>query len=1783
MNEEEKGNNNIYPNSLKSKIIIKDKLNKILKKMNSEHPLTEFAEDLEYETKGKFTFLELKKILYEKYPKLLQEEKIFLLKYIPLTSIGINQETPFITLLNLFRYFEKIIEEKIFSPSLILYKASEVIKIKYNISTLEFVYSIGLYSSSVINLSEFYTKFARKLNLEHFSCMMIFKGLDYKKNGKIKVKDFIIVLDSYRENSYDNRYLYHRSIKEEEKDARILKLFLDKNSINIDKFFIDGQANIMNYTDIKNNLMKEIINNQNNFRIKEPINEKTIDNVLLSVSKNFKIFKDDLENFMESSKPEVVHKYIKLNDIQKYWIKRYIKILESINISPKMAFDSASQSKSQNLINLEDLKSQLRILLPNGRISISELNNMMDALNVDKNKLIDYSKYEKIIRQIHLDINTEIKSKEELKKTNKDKSSNLWNSGIKSTTYHLLPVKGNYEILISLNRDFKENILFKKIHDDNVSNNFSNNEFKEEKKGQGDRNIDYNNKALNEIKNIKKNNNFGEHTDRHKLITILENFSHPKLSVTCFDFILYLMKNNFSKGRAFEITKYLDMDYDGYISILEILNFVLKDLTFRSTKLLYKYLYLKIYKDLGFSSAEDFFSRYNFNVYDGINVNELTKFYAALKIEQPLIMRSYDELRSIFKPPLIYKYICELIDYYKNDPLINNYDPSEKEEENYSISINDFDLQMKNFIYGLLDKNDSSKDDYTRASRIHQKLESIMKNSVDKMSLSQYNLFFSKPLNMEPILAMNIFQLLKKITPNGEQTLDRNDLIMFLESYSSNSDISNSNLIYNKNKDINSMKSIQKIIEEIESYASPIKFAFESIPFRRSGLIASSELIKYLQIFYGGSVSKNDLIYIIKNLDINKVGFINYNQLQMFLYNFSKKNKYSINIELKLITCNIYKKKYKSGDEYFMNNEFKGIVQNYQRITKKQHAKLFKGLCSSIKNRKELYYYLTRLSGASTYDIRYITDVINGYLEMDYNSIEINDQKNKKEKATKSKTKEDFNEKIPEKKVFEKAVQNINLGDNGNIFMNQLLRQLPEDCQKTIKNYYDYRHLGYIQFPDFINISRDIYGTDINLNYKLCAQYIYKRYIKSPEFVQSYLLKKVNESDITIYLTYDIIYSHFMFAFVNDKFLFEDFYNIYKEKKGKYIGMLKLHSFQQFIFYNNPELKAFPKVDFIKSGKEEINTEDKNIIKDLIQKKLISIREIIDMINMEECDLNKDFTINEEYIKKILYKCFGYIDEEIDTFCNYFLFEKSKFNLKKLFLYDKESKNSKDIILNEEILPKIKEQILNCNIPNYRQYKLKFFKGDFLTINEVYSKFSKLYHLTLFHCLLIVGDEQYLSIDKFFNEHELKDLFPGKEYEPILKTAILRLNKYFEEHKDKLKLFKEIDLDKNGFLSKEEFMTVLNSMEDLNLEDNQKYKLLTLADKNKDGKINSKEFLSFIKSAKYLSSSSATNEMKSTFPNINKKIAYNNSKFIPRLLNDIIIIEKNLEINKKVFTEDNGFLNAIIILQQDILDNFYKFDSVEQDFNIADSEKTGKVSFFKFNSILKKRLFSLKDKNFEKFVDLANEGLDFHIIESLKNIKMIDYKNFLENLANYHEDFKERKSWESDKKDSITMINSDNLKERKEKNAIKLGGNAILVTKVKKNEGDELDDFHHNGQTENKYISDKEENVKDEIEEENKKRKGYYLDEEHKKKNVNESKVSDYNEKIVNEENIDSQKRQINGYNSNNNFEIGKIRESENNGIEEFNDEQKTEEINDNKEEKNNSINMNYKAWQVMN
>jgi hypothetical protein len=192
---------------------------------------------------------------------------------------------------------------------------------------------------------------------------------------------------------------------------------------------------------------------------------------------------------------------------------------------------------------------------------------------------------------------------------------------------------------------------------------------------------------------------------------------------------------------------------------------------------------------------------------------------------------------------------------------------------------------------------------------------------------------------------------------------------------------------------------------------------------------------------------------------------------------------------------------------------------------------------------------------------------------------------------------------------------------------------------------------------------------------------------------------------------------------------------------------------------------------------------------------------------------------------------------------------------------------------------------------------------------------------------------------------------------------------------------------------------------------------------------------------------------------------------------------------------------------------------MEQDFDIADTDKNGKVSYFKFNSILKKRLFQLKDNNFVKMIEFANEGLEQNIIKELNENKIIDYKNFLLNLVNYNEQGKNKRDWEEDEinletnKDTIENEEKEKEKEKLEdenknkENEIKIGSTLIEEQQVKKNEENEYDNFFQN------EIVNKDDNNNDKLEEKE------VIEEKSKneEEKINESEKEKNEEDVINE------------------------------------------------------------------
>ena len=1563
------------------------KLITLLNLMSIELPLNTFAEKIESETGGKFTFKDFYKIINEYYKKLTKKEKKDLIKYISLSAINVNNEKPYISLFSIFNYFINLLNQKIYSPSLILYEISIKLKNVFKKSTLEFFISNKYQASGEINLEELINLFYKQLDLNELTSAIFFNMINYKKKNAIKIEEIILIIDSYRDDNNDDIF------NEKDKNILFLNEIIEKNFVNIDKVFKETEGEYISFDTFKKTIMKEIKKNYKYNKFKDIIDENMFDNILSSLSEDEKIYKKEFKNNYLEAKSKLKNKKVELNITQKYWINKYIDILPLIGMKPYMEFKLISDKNKSNQIEIDELKNQLLNDIVKLKINRNDIENIIKSFDVNYNGTINYLQYEECINQVLKEkeeiMKLELESINYLKNEEDNNITNMWESGIRPYNFYLLPVKGNTVALEKINRNIKDMI-----------SNFNSNQKKEIKIIRPLDNYKTIGTISSDLTTFKRGlsvMNNEDFNDEYYLKSALDNFNFNKNSFPCFDLINHLVeKEDFSNKYAWEIIKYLDEDNDGYINIIDLIKFLLHELKYKATKLVYKYLYIKIYKELKLSSCEEFFKNYNIKLTEIIDVQKLCKFFLDLNIEFPLTKQILDEVKFYNKPPLIYEYLSDLIDGYQNDQYINNLIYEKKNATTKNYNCKNFEQELKRKV-NYLEYKENNKGN-SKENNFEIKLNKILENCDEIMNYSNYKKNFSAPLRLDEFFSLILFQLLKTFSKNGEQQISKTDLLMFFESYSLENNKININKITKSRK-----KDIKEIIKKVEQVGAPINYAIEILPFRSNGIIPSSELIKYLSIFYNESISKNDLMNIVFFIDERKIGVVNYEQIQLFLNKYCK--IYSIKLELQIIACNICKENYFDPEKYF-NNKYKDEIENNNIINKNKHNLLLKNICSNDINKDYLFDYLSK--NANNYNFENLLNLLKGYFELDMN---YEDNKN-------FQNKEDNNleDELPSKNIVEQILKNIELGEKGIFSINEFIMKFKRNYRKKLLEKIDKEKKGFITFPEFIKNCHEIYGTNIDLNYKLCAQYLFKKYINNPNKIQKFLLDKTKSKNIYSYFTYEKTYNYFMFAFCNNKFLFESFYLIYKEKRGKHINNICLKSIEQFILINNKINNEM----YIK-GNSPIKS-----IKEILHKRMITIKDIINHINVAQSGLEKNFLIKESYLRTMLQTKLNFIEQYINIICTQFKAEEDKFDLKKFFLYDNQDIKKYNIILYDEILPKIKSKIKRSEYTSYKEYKSKIFNNiDYLDICELFSKFNNLYSITLYNCLLLMKDEQYFSTEKFFNDNNLKNEFLCKNYDPTLKLALTRLNEFFQKNQDKIKIFKQFDLDKNGKLSSEEFIIALNSFGDLNLNDNQKYKILNLIDVNKDGKIDIQEFIKFINNIK--NNINEKGELTASVPFIRKKVNLKESN-IENLENENVvdnksIVKSNINYNKNMLKHgNNDFLNYIIILQESLFKN--DNESLEKEFYTEDPMSRGFISVNKFKNILKKKLLNIKGGNMDKFISLANKGLKENVNKENENdTKFIHYHNFLQNLCEFRYDIKGNNSEYQNSKINLPKIN----------------------------------------------------------------------------------------------------------------------------------------------------------------
>jgi len=987
--------------STSTKLSSKARLFDIFEYMSMEYPLSDLSEIIEKETGGKFTQLTFKEIIGRIYPNLSINDKMFLIKHLPLSKIGITPYSPLIFILYLFKYIESIIKERIISPSLIFYDIAEKLKYSYGTTTIDYFKSFNLSPENEITIDDFYLNLGNKMGLDEINNIILFKSIDYNKDDKIKIEDLILVIDSYRNDNLDEKnFSIDNSTK---KNVKLLKNFLEKNFLSIDLIYENEYYNYISFNDLKSFLVNEIYNYERFTNYNDPqINETIVDNVLSVIKREDKIFKNDLKNYLgefffesnEKINENIKNNIIQLNYKQKYWINKYLDLINSVKSTPKMIFQLAAKEPNKNVVNIIDLLKQIVRLSPNGKLSSDELKELINSLDINDTGLIEYNQYEIILNQIKdtkdniknkLETQESISMNNQLEETFNEKIINMWSRGVKSPYYHLLPVKGNYEVLLKINKEIKRNLIY-----DDKESNLNNIPIKKMKK------IENKSKLNNHIEEERKIDqiNIDESNEEILLRNALENFNFEKIYFSNNDLLMHLKEKKIGKNTYEKIVKYIDNNEDGLISVIDLYKFLLYEMKYKSVKLVLKYLNIKIYKELKLKSSFKFFKANKFNILKNINVDKLSKFFEKIYIDIPLTKKLYDVLNNLFRPPILYIHLCHLIDDYKNESI---YLKGKNENNNHLISLINIDkmeYEMKNIIRNLINIKDYEGNDKLKCKTLNDKIKDILIDNSENMNYTQFVNTFGKKLKISPSSTDAIFHLLKHKSPKGEpqQLISKSDLIMFLETFCFESD--KSNLIFNvnkKNEEDNkelSLSDIKDIIENIEENGPPLKYSFEKIPFLPDGYISCAEIVNCIDNFYNHSIPKKELMTIISFIDINKTGFIDYTQLQIFLNNFSNKENFSPLLEIQIIANNLYKKNEIKSEKYF--KKYKNLKNKV--INKKQHNLLLSGLCSNKNNMEKLFNFFINNTNEDSYDLKLLTSKIDNLLE---NILSLNKTNNK--------------------------------------------------------------------------------------------------------------------------------------------------------------------------------------------------------------------------------------------------------------------------------------------------------------------------------------------------------------------------------------------------------------------------------------------------------------------------------------------------------------------------------------------------------------------------------------------------------------------------------------------------------------------------------------------------------------------------------------------------------------------------------------------------------------------
>ena len=1562
----------------------------ILLHLNKKIPLTLFCEYLEEKTGGYFSLLTFKTLLYEFYqnPKNDLNE---LFQKLPLTPLKLSSNNGYISLLDLYKYFANTIDYMIVSPLITLYKIAEFVYYKKSKSILDYLIDIGIKKNEKLNIEEISEKMEKEkeLDLEKMDFITLFKCFDYQHKGKIRIEDLVLIIDTYTE------YI--------PKEQNTVSLNQENMLAILEKYPIDLMKTIFNENKEKKIDINTFITNYVSYIPFFPDKEK-----ISSIMKKF--FDDNKKNFISYNdlmellpKKDKFKKTIsfpfRLSSFQKKNIQTFKRILNESNISTDKLFYISTPDEKNSKIDIFNLQKQIEIHLSE-KISTSDIKNITKSFDINKNGILTKKEYDSLFNSTDYLYNQP------------NSYIPMYLSEVQVPIFHILPSKGNIKVIRKIQKELNRIINLWSIQN-NKEADLKVRSPSESKK----ENMIIN---LNTDKSAIQPKNFDDYQDDYIIISSIEKIDIDFPYITCHDLISHLKRDKrettiYNQKKSIvisQIVKIIDKDEDGFISGTDILTFLLEYLQYKSSKIAISCIKSKLSKYYQ-QSAKDFFNEHYEDYSDNRNIDtkKIAEFLDCHFLIPPVVTKKIiKDFKSHMNPPYT---LGDLINEFENeneDELENNY----LEEAFKNVTFNSFENDISMIVSKILGDNIKRNESYDLLVRkFNENLNTALKikqNEDDNnyeidviYNALEFTNNFLKPLHINMHLGMTLFNLIKKQTKfvTATDTISLNDIRLFFIAFL---------------PPIPPALTIDEILDQMEKKGPGLNLAIEEVPFSQNGLVAICEVMNILGSYYP-LFDKGDLKKIIEVIDKSKSGLVSYEQLQNFLTENSKKEKFSYLLELKLIMSKLLSQnliKYKS-EEYFYTAARTEFVRDYSNISKEEHEFLFNELIESTFTLSEFYDKIQKKQGNRRgYNMKILCDELN-YFSVSVESIQINDSI-----------------LLPNIYTIEEILQHIHLGMNGKITIFELCRPLKENQRVLFSQEVDREKNGSISLKELINQLRRLYGFEINVNIKLLAENIcYKHNLdgdNKKEKIYNYIRERLDIDsirDVQIYKSE--FYNIFREDFLDDEILFEEFFDYYKLKEDDN-DTVDLEDFFYFLLgeeKTKAQRRAENNKEFIRN---DINDENVKVNKNLLSKEFepskssesieqfsenilkryengdLTLRDIINMFTPKYIEDN--ITIKNSYVETLFTKTLPQklIKDEINVIIKEFSVDDSKdyFDLKRFCIYINAISPRSKFQLEKYVIEPIRDFVMNSPTTSFRDFVNTYFNKKYvLSFKQVLNSFPNMFRMTIYDCIMLFENQKKLTIVDLFNEYKINELFTSESFDPSLNGPLKKIKDYFNSRSNVESLFKKFDLDSNGELTYDEFIKALFQCKDLNLTENQIESIVKVADKNQDEKIEPAEFLSFLKTINDPEEIKDDNKPGYLLPKIEPKEKV--QPFEPKIVTNIPLIKANLlkNTNATKIDKNNQFLNYIAILQEYLIKNYNNTLSMEYEFKLIDTNNDELINKDSFKKIIEKRLTTLEDKVYYKFVSLAEQGIpSFQNLENKTNHK-INYANFLNNLMNY--------------------------------------------------------------------------------------------------------------------------------------------------------------------------------------